>query len=180
MELAEIWSEAFVCSAARYTESGLLVLCLLEDCSYNIVVYNPNSFRRLRSFTGLYLKHAVTRIELDEAERELILYCQKDLFVFLFSSGEKISEFRERREVGEAGCIEYDSARKQLLVANKSGLLVCRKTEEYLLNFSHQKQVMISHDITAICISETSQTIFLGTSSGVVLFGKYPIEIEEE
>jgi hypothetical protein len=75
----------------------LLVLCLLEDCSYNIVVYNPNSFRRLRSFTGLYLKHAVTRIELDEAERELILYCQRDLFVFLFSSGEKVSEFRERR-----------------------------------------------------------------------------------
>jgi hypothetical protein len=39
----------------------------------------------------------VTRIELDEAERELILYCQRDLFVFLFSSGEKVSEFRERR-----------------------------------------------------------------------------------
>lgn len=65
-------------------------------------------------------------------------------------------------------------------MANKSGLLVCRKTEDYLLNFSHQKHVVISHEITAICISETSQTIFLGTSSGVVLFGNYPLEIAEE
>ncbi len=38
----------------------------------------------------------------------------------------------------------------------------------------------LSHEITTICISETSQTIFLGTSSGVILFGKYPLETTEE
>jgi hypothetical protein len=68
MELVETWTEAMVCSCARYTDSGLLILCVYEEGAHNIVVYNPNSFRRIRTFNGLYLKHAVSRIDFDENE----------------------------------------------------------------------------------------------------------------
>jgi hypothetical protein len=80
-----------VCSCARYTDSGLLVLCVYEDGLHNIVVYNPNNFRRVRTFNGLYLKHSVTKIDFDENGVDLILYSQKDLFVHRFKTGERLS-----------------------------------------------------------------------------------------
>lgn len=137
-------------SCARYTDNGLLVLCTYEDGAHNILVYNPNSFRRMRSFTGLYLKHAVSRIDFDENSQELILYSQKDLLVHNFKRGERLSEFREKREMTDVGCIEYDSIRKWLLVASKHNIVVCRKTEEYLLNFNSQKVIQIDHEVTCI------------------------------
>ena len=42
--------------------------------------------------------------------------------------------------------------RKTVLVGCKGGLSVCRKNEEYHLNFSQQKHVKFEEDITCIVI----------------------------
>ena len=134
-----------ICSCARYTDSGLLVLCAYEDDAHSMVVYNPNSYRRIRTFTGMYLKHAITRIDFDENCNELVLYAQKDLLIHKFKTGERLSEFREKREMTDVNCIEYDSIRRWLLVASKKSIIICKKTEEYLLNFNSQKAVRIDY-----------------------------------
>jgi hypothetical protein len=77
------------------------------------------------------------------------------------------------------GCILYDSIRKWLLVASGNKIIICKKTEDYLLNFNLQKVASIDHEITCIHINENAQTIFFGTSNGEVLFSPYPLELSE-
>ena len=100
MELVEAWTENAICSAARYMDSGLLGLCLYEDGLHNVTLYNPNSFTRVRTYPNIYLKHSLWKIAFDEAETEMVLYSQKDIFIHRFSNGEKLGEFREKKELG--------------------------------------------------------------------------------
>lgn len=80
----------------------------------------------------------------------------------------------------DVSCIEYDPIRKWLLVASKKNIVVCKKTEEYLLNFNSQKHIQIDHEITCIHVNENAQSIFLGTSNGSILYCPYPLEVIEE
>ena len=79
--------------------------------------------------------------------------------------------------MSDVSCIEYDPLRKQLLVASKHNLIICKKSEDYLLNFNLQKSVQIDHEITCMFASENSQTMYFGTSTGMVLYCSYPLQI---
>ena len=70
--------------------------------------------------------------------------------------------------------------RKVVLVGYRGGFTMCRKNEEYNLNFSIQKQITIPEDITCIVIRDDAQTAFLGTQDGKILLAAYPFVMEEE
>lgn len=48
------------------------------------------------------------------------------------------------------------------------------------MNFSVQKQISISEDISCIVIRDDAQTAFLGTQDGKILLTTYPFVLEEE
>lgn len=50
-------------------------------------------------------------------------------------------------------CIEYDFIRKWLLVASRQNIIICKKTEDYLLNFNSQKVIQVDHEVTCIRIN---------------------------
>jgi hypothetical protein len=88
-----------------------------------------------------------------------------------------VSEFREKKENVEANCVEYDYTRKILLVGGKKCLIVCRKIEDYCLNFTSQKIIRLEEDITCVYIRENIQTLFLGTADGRILHCPYPLNM---
>ena len=61
-----------------------------------------------------------------------------------------------------------------VLVGLRKGLAICRKNEDYQLNFNNQKTVSVNEDINCIVLRESIQIAFLGTSDGKVLFSSYP------
>lgn len=141
-----------------------------------MVLYDPNSFKRMKIYSHLYLKHAVTDIEFDETENEMILWSGKDLSVYKLKTGEKLSEFRQKKEGLEALCVQYDSSRHLVLVGQKKGLVICKKNEEYHLNFSNQKHITIEEDISCMLINENIETAFLGCFDGKILITSYPLK----
>ena len=80
----------------------------------------------------------------------MALYSGKDLSVYKLKSGEKSSEFREKREGLEANCLHYDTSRKSVLVGSNKKLTLCRKSEDHHLNFGQQLSISIDDNITCI------------------------------
>ena len=72
----------------------MLLLSIFDEGSHQVILYDPNSFTKIRSYSSLYLKHGITNIEVDETETEMILWSNKDLSVYKMKTGEKASEFR--------------------------------------------------------------------------------------
>jgi hypothetical protein len=180
MDLVEIWTEPWNCTAARYTESGLLLLSIFDEGNHQLVLYNPNSFTKIKAYSSLYIKHAVTAIDLDETETEMALWSGKDLGVYKMRGGEKVSEFREKKEGLEASCVQYDSSRRSVLVGLKQKLVVCRKTDDYHITFNQQRHILIEEHVTCITLREQAQLAFLGTHDGKVLFCPYPFQPQQE
>lgn len=79
----------------------------------------------------------------------MAIFTSHDLFVHKLRSGEKVAEFKEKKD---SGALAYDPVRKWLLSACKSRLLVCKKNDDYCLNFSSQQVVDIEEEISCIRI----------------------------
>jgi hypothetical protein len=66
---------------------GHLLLTTLEDGFYQMVVYDTNSFGKIRNVPNILIKHPVTRIELIEQDSKVVLHIGHDLAIYNMNNG---------------------------------------------------------------------------------------------
>jgi hypothetical protein len=66
--------EQYLCTAGKYSRSGTLVLCCLEDSYTSLVIYDACNFRRIKNIPLAYLKMSVMRVQWVNNNQQLLLY----------------------------------------------------------------------------------------------------------
>lgn len=105
-DMEEIWNEHYICTCAKYSTSGTLVLACIEDNYTVLVNYNPYTFQKMHNIPITYLKVIITRMEFVDRGTSLVLFGSAEFLKVNVVTGEKISDFRERKDSGiSVGCV---------------------------------------------------------------------------
>lgn len=61
-EILEVWKENLICSAASYSNTGNLVICVIEDSYASLILYDCYKFQKTRVIPVSFLKLIATKI----------------------------------------------------------------------------------------------------------------------
>jgi hypothetical protein len=78
--------------------SGHLLLASFENGFYQVVMYDTIVFAKIKNVSNILLKHPVTKIELIKQDSQVVLYIGHDMGVYTLRSGDKIAEFKEKKD----------------------------------------------------------------------------------
>jgi hypothetical protein len=123
---------------------GHLLIAVLEDGFYQLVVYDANSFAKIRNVPNILVKHPVTKIELIEQDSQVVLHIGHDLSIYNMKTGEKTAEYRGKKDKEEILSLAYDPNNMTLLAssANKT-LTYSKKLDEVSWEFKLQKTISL-------------------------------------
>lgn len=66
---------------------GHAILAVFEDGFYQMVVYDTNSFTRIRNVPNILIKHAISRFELIEQDSQAVVYMGHDMSIYYLKNG---------------------------------------------------------------------------------------------
>lgn len=75
-DVEEIWSEHYICTAAKYSSSGSLVLACIEDSYVSLILYDTYNFKKIQGIPVTYLKINVNQIQWVDKNESLVLLSQ--------------------------------------------------------------------------------------------------------
>ena len=133
-DMQEIWHENLNCHAAKYSSSGSLILSCSEDSYTTLILYDCYNFKKLRVIPIAYLKLAATRIDWIHDNSAILLTSGTEAITLDITTGEKISEFRERQQISslpisKVKCICFDVYNDRLVagLANSTIMLASKR-----------------------------------------------------
>ena len=132
-----------------------------------------------------YLKLAATKIDWVDENSALLLTSPSEMMKLNISSGEKVSQFRQRQQVavfGKIKSIDYDVTNDCVFSGIKQGyILWASKNSPLDIPLSNYKVVNLGQpfEVTFIKIVPLLKVVFFGTACGTLAWCPYPLKIKK-
>ena len=76
VDVEEVWCEHYICTAAKYSTAGSLVLACVEDSYVSLIRYDTYNFKKISVIPITYLKMNVIQIQWVDRNESLVLLSQ--------------------------------------------------------------------------------------------------------